>query len=133
MSLDNFLIMRHELVLTLAFLIILLAEVFTSEKKRDRIRVFAVILFAVVTAIGMLPSPEGTLFGGMYQAGRTTALMKNILNIGTLIVLIQSYTWLGRSENRDRMHEYFMLSDFHPYRDELHDLGGSFPDVLPGY
>jgi NADH-quinone oxidoreductase subunit N len=109
MSLDNFLIMRHELVLTLAFLIILLAEVFTSEKKRDRIRVFAVILFAVVTAIGMLPSPEGTLFGGMYQAGRTTALMKNILNIGTLIVLIQSYTWLGRTENRDRMHEYFML------------------------
>jgi len=109
MSLDNFLIMRHELVLTLAFLIILLAEVFTSEKKRDRIRVFAVILFAVVTAIGMLPSPEGTLFGGMYQAGRTTALMKNILNIGTLIVLIQSYTWLGRTENKDRMHEYFML------------------------
>jgi NADH-quinone oxidoreductase subunit N len=35
--------------------------------------------------------------------------MKNILNIGTLIVLIQSYTWLGRPENRDRIHEYFML------------------------
>ena len=101
--------MRHELVLTLAFLIILVAEVFTGEKKKEKFRGFAVVLFAVVTAIGMLPAPEGTLFGGMYQAGHTTTLMKNILNIGTLIVLIQSFTWLGRPENRDRIHEYFML------------------------
>jgi len=109
MSLDNFLMMRHELVLTLAFLIILVAEVFTGENKKERFRGFGVVLFAVVTAIGMLPAPEGTLFGGMYLAGRTTTLMKNILNIGTLIVLIQSYKWLGRPENRDRIHEYFML------------------------
>ncbi|MRR22485.1 NADH-quinone oxidoreductase subunit N, partial [bacterium] len=61
------------------------------------------------TAIGMLPAPEGTLFGGMYMAGSTTTLMKNILNIGTLIVLMQSYTWLGRPENRDKIHEYFLL------------------------
>jgi NADH-quinone oxidoreductase subunit N len=109
MSLDNFLMMRHELVLTLAFLIILVAEVFTGENRKERFRVFGVVLFAVVTATGMLPAPEGTLFGGMYLAGSTTTLMKNILNIGTLIVLIQSYTWLGRPENRDRIHEYFML------------------------
>jgi len=108
MSLDNFLMMRHELVLTLAFLIILVAEVFTGENKKERFRGFGVVLFAVVTAIGMLPAPEGTLFGGMYLAGRTTTLMKNILNIGTLIVLIQSYKWLGRPENRDRIHEYFI-------------------------
>jgi NADH-quinone oxidoreductase subunit N len=101
--------MRHELVLTLVFLVILVAEVFSDERKRGRIRELSVILFAVATAIGMLPSREGILFGGMYQASHTTALMKNILNIGTLIVLIQSYSWLGRPENRDRMHEYFML------------------------
>jgi NADH-quinone oxidoreductase subunit N len=109
MSLDNFLMMRHELVLTLAFLIILVAEVFTGENKKEKFRGFGVVLFAAVTAVGMLPTPEGTLFGGMYLAGRMTTLMKNILNIGTLIVLIQSYTWLGRPENRDRIHEYFML------------------------
>lgn len=109
MSLDNFLLMRHELVLTLAFLFILVGEVFTSEEKKERVRVLAVVLFAVVTALGMLPSPEGTIFGGMYHASRTTSMMKNILNIGTLIVLIQSYAWLGRPENRDRVHEYFML------------------------
>jgi len=109
MSPENFLMMRHELVLTLAFLTILIAEVFTNEDKKEKFRSFGIVLFALVTAIGMLPAPEGSLFGGMYQAGGTTTLMKNILNIGTLIVLMQSYTWLGRPENRDKIHEYFLL------------------------
>jgi NADH-quinone oxidoreductase subunit N len=109
MSLESFLLMRHELSLTLAFLVILLAEVFTGEEKKERIRGLAVAIFAIVTAIGFLPLPEGSIFGGMFQASRTTTLMKNILNIGTLIVFIQSYSWLGKPENRDRMHEYFML------------------------
>ena len=109
MSLDNFLMMRHELVLTLAFLIILIAEVFTNDNSKEKFRSIGIVLFALVTAAGMLPAPEGTLFGGMYQAGRTTTLMKNILNIGTLIVLMQSYMWLGRPENRDKIHEYFLL------------------------
>ena len=109
MSPENFLMMRHELVLTLAFLTILIAEVFTNENKKEKFRSFGIVLFALVTAIGMLPAPEGTLFGGMYLAGGTTTLMKNILNIGTLIVLMQSYAWLGRPENRDKIHEYFLL------------------------
>ncbi|MCI0522819.1 MAG: NADH-quinone oxidoreductase subunit N [Bacteroidales bacterium] len=109
MSLESFTIMRHELLLTLAFLIILLAEVFTREERKERVRGLAIIIFAIVTAVGFLPLPEGSIFGDMYRATRTTSLMKNILNIGTLIVFIQSYTWLGRPENRDRIHEYFML------------------------
>jgi NADH-quinone oxidoreductase subunit N len=109
MSLESFTIMRHELLLTLSFLVILLAEVFTGEERKERVRGLAVIIFAIVTAVGFLPLPEGSIFGDMYRATRTTSLMKNILNIGTLIVFIQSYSWLGRAENRDRIHEFFML------------------------
>ena len=109
MNLESFIIMRHELVLTLAFIFILVAEVFTGERNKEKIKGIAVVLFAIVTAVGFLPAATGSLFGGMYQASGTTTLMKNILNIGTLIVLIQSYTWLGRPENRDRIHEYFLL------------------------
>jgi NADH-quinone oxidoreductase subunit N len=109
MNLESFVIMRHELVLILAFIFILVAEIFTGERNREKIKGIAVVLFAIVTAVGFLPAATGSLFGGMYQASGTTTLMKNILNIGTLIVLIQSYTWLGRPENRDRIHEYFML------------------------
>ena len=109
MNLESFIIMRHELVLTLAFIFILVAEVFTGERNKEKIKGIAVVLFAIVTAVGFLPAATGSLFGGMYQASGTTTLMKNILNIGTLIVLIQLYTWLGRPENRDRIHEYFLL------------------------
>jgi len=109
MNPESFIIMRHELVLTLAFIFILVAEVFTGERNKEKIKGIAVVLFAIVTAVGFLPAATGTLFGGMYQASGTTTLMKNILNIGTLIVLIQSYTWLGRPENRNKIHEYFML------------------------
>ncbi len=55
MSLENFAIMRHELLLTAAFLIILIGEIFTAEEKKGKLRGLAVILFAVVTA-GGLPS-----------------------------------------------------------------------------
>lgn len=109
MNPESFLIMRHELVLTLAFLFILVAEVFTGERNKEKMKGIAVVLFAIVTAVGFLPAAAGSLFGGMYQASGTTTLMKNILNIGTLIVLIQSYTWLGRPENREKIHEYFLL------------------------
>ena len=109
MNPESFMIMRHELVLTLAFLFILVAEVFTGERNREKIKGIAVVLFAIVTAVGFLPAATGSIFGGMYQASGTTTIMKNILNIGTLIVLIQSYTGLGRPENRDRIHEYFLL------------------------
>jgi len=109
MNPESFIIMRHELVLTLAFIFILVAEVFTGERNKEKIKGIAVVLFALVTAIGFLPAATGTLFGGMYQSSGTTTLMKNILNIGTLIVLIQSYSWLGRPENRNKIHEYFML------------------------
>jgi NADH-quinone oxidoreductase subunit N len=109
MSLENFAIMRHELLLTAAFLLILMAEVFTGEAGKKNIRGFSIIIFAIITALGFLPSPEGTLFGGMYVTGRTTLLMKNILNIGTLIVLIQSFAWLGKSENMEKVSEYFLL------------------------
>jgi NADH-quinone oxidoreductase subunit N len=93
--------MRHELVLTLAFIFILVVS-FYRERNREKIKGIAVALFAIVTAVGFLPAATGSLFGGMYQASGTTTLMKNILNIGTLIVLIQSYTWLeGPRQGQD--------------------------------
>ena len=35
--------------------------------------------------------------------------MKNILNIGVLLVFIQSLSWLGKEENKEKVSEYFLL------------------------
>lgn len=109
MSLDNFLIMRHELLLTVAALLVLIAEISWNPEKKRSISQFAVILFSLITVIGFLPSQTGSLFGGMYESSGIRLIMKNILNIGALIVLIQSVTWLNKEENYDKTSEYFIL------------------------
>jgi NADH-quinone oxidoreductase subunit N len=109
MSLENFVLMRHELLLSAAALLILTAEIFTSSKSRKSISLLSIVLFAVITLVGFLPSREGTLFGGMYEVNNTRLIMKNILNIGALLVLIQSVTWLNKEENHDKVSEYFIL------------------------
>jgi NADH-quinone oxidoreductase subunit N len=109
MSLENFVLMRHELLLSAAALLILTAEIFASSKSRKSISLLSIVLFAVITLVGFLPSREGTLFGGMYEVNNTRLIMKNILNIGALLVLIQSVTWLNKEENHDKVSEYFIL------------------------
>ena len=109
MSLENFALMRHELLLAVAALLILTAEIFAGSKSRKSVSLFSIILFTVITIAGFLPSPEGTLFGGMYEVNNTRLVMKNILNIGALLVLIQSVTWLNKAENQDKVSEYFIL------------------------
>ena len=109
MSLENLLLMRHELLLTAAALLVHMAEIFGNPDKRRGISLFACIVFGVITITGFLPSPTGTFFGGMYVSSGTTLLMKNILNIGALLVLIQSVTWLRKSENSEKISEYFIL------------------------
>ena len=109
MSLVTFFIMRHELLLTAAALLVLMAEIFWNPDKRRFIIPFSVILFGVITIVGFFPSPTGSLFGGMYITTGTTLIMKNILNIGALLVFIQSVTWLKKEENSEKISEYFIL------------------------
>ncbi len=109
MSLGTFLIMRQELLLIAAALLVLMAEIFWNPAKKKYLSLFSVIVFGVITIVGFIPSQTGVLFGGMYISTGTTLLMKNILNIGVLLVFIQSVTWLGKEENSERISEYFIL------------------------
>jgi NADH-quinone oxidoreductase subunit N len=101
--------MRHELLLIAAALLVLIAEIFWNPGKKRSISLFSIVLFALITVAGFLPSPDGSLFGGMYEASATRVLMKNILNIGALLVFIQSVTWLNKKENSEKISEYFIL------------------------
>lgn len=110
MSLQSLLIMRHELLLAVAAIFILTAEIFIDPARKKNISLISIVLFAIVTIAGFLPFKlTGTLFGGMYVSSNVSTLMKNILNIGVLIILIQSVTWLRKDENSDRVSEYFIL------------------------
>jgi NADH-quinone oxidoreductase subunit N len=101
--------MRHELLLIVAALSVLIAELFWNPDRKRAMSLFSIILFGIITIIGFLPSPAGPLFGGMYISSGTRLLMKNILNIGALLVFIQSVSWLRKDENSGKISEYFLL------------------------
>jgi NADH-quinone oxidoreductase subunit N len=109
MNLGTLLIMRHELLLIAAALLVLMSEIFVVAGNKRSVVLFSVILFGVITIAGFIPSPEGTLFGGMYISSGARLVMKNILNIGALLVFIQSATWLEKKENSEKINEYFLL------------------------
>lgn len=110
MDFGQFIIMRQELLLTIAAVIILIAEIATSDEKKASIIPFTLGLFALVTAIGFIPGQEGTLFGGSYQSTQLTMFMKNILNLAVLIVFFQAESWLKKEENLNKVSEYFILT-----------------------
>jgi len=101
--------MRHELLLSAAVILVLMAEIFWHSASKRSISLFAIILFALITITGYFNVTPGNLFGGMYLATPVRIMMKNILNIGVLLVLIQSISWLHKEENSDKVSEYFIL------------------------
>lgn len=109
MTFENLLLMRHEVVLTIMVIIILIAELALDDKAKVKVIPLAIGLFLVHTIIGFLPLKEGVLFGGMFHSNGTVSLMKNILNIGVLIVFLQSWTWIKHPDNHPKLSEYFLL------------------------
>lgn len=68
----------------------------------------SVLLFAHIL-INIMPVSELSLFGGMYHTYAAAGVMKTILAVGTLIVLIQSRTWMSRPDTEFKEGEFYMI------------------------
>lgn len=101
-------IMRLEVLLTFMVLYQLIADLSEKENKRAVIN-FTIIFFAIITIIGFLPSENTTLFGSMYINDELRMFLKNILNVSTLIVLLQSTGWLNKPENQSKTGAFYLL------------------------
>jgi len=109
MNIYDFLIMRHELVLVIIALVLLIIDLALKPASKRHIIPIAVVLFIIHTIVGFLPASGGILFGGMFHSTPLLVMMKNVLNIGVLIILLQSYSWLIKPENKEKMSEYFVI------------------------
>jgi NADH-quinone oxidoreductase subunit N len=108
MDFSGFLMMHHELGLLAIFLAAVSMDIVAGDGAAMRwFRPVIVALFAVQTVWGFLPHPEGMAFGEMYIAGPLQSMMKNILNIATLVVLLQGGEWLRSPENSMREGEFY--------------------------
>ncbi len=109
MNFSDILTMRHELMLTLLALVVLIIDLNLHNRDKHLIIPITLSLFFIHTVVGFLPVDKSVLFGGMYQTNPLLVMMKNILNVGVLIILLQSVTWLKQEENREKISEYFIL------------------------
>ena len=100
--------MRQELVLLAVILLLVILEIFIDNKKA--LVNLAIGLFGIHTLIGFLPLAEGSLFGGMFHTSQLIHLFKNVLNIGVLIILLQSAEWIKKEiVAQHKSTEFFIL------------------------
>src|SRR5207249_8227681 len=74
--------------------------------KNEGLLSFINILLLVNLASGFFYIPKGNLFGDMFRTNELLTLEKNFLNLGTLIISLQSYHWL---KNHKHVPEFYML------------------------
>ena len=110
MDFSNFLLLHQEAGLLTLFVILLLYDIFGSDASKKWFRLVACILLGVQTVMGFFPAATGSAFGGMYICSDMTILMKNILNIGALLVFMQSSYWLRTDEQRQREGEFYIIT-----------------------
>lgn len=107
---NNYLLMRDEFVLLGIILLLLIVEIVLIGKNRKAVVGIATGLFIVHTVVGFLPLPEGTMFGGSFRTNPLLHNMKNIMNIGVVVLLLQTWTW-AREEwsHKGRVTEFYFL------------------------
>ena len=112
MDYSQFLVMHHEIGLLVLILLIFLFDTFSSKESPRGFSMFSVCLFALFVVAGFVyPWRQETAaaFGGMYAASPVMTAIKNVLNIGVLIVLIQSMKWADSEFMRVRRGEFYEL------------------------
>ncbi|MFZ4412113.1 MAG: NADH-quinone oxidoreductase subunit N [Bacteroidales bacterium] len=109
MNLQNFLLMRHEIVLSIITILVLIADLSFNDEKKNKVIWIACFLFGINLIIGFLPNTSGNLFGNMYKNTDLQWTMKNILNLGVLVILLQSVEWLKSLDNKYKISEFFIL------------------------
>ena len=110
MDYSQFLTMGSELMLLVVFLIVFLFDTFGGAKAREYTSPLALICFSVMTvAMWLLPTSGGEAFSGMYYTSGIITVIKTILNLGVILVILQSVKWIDSEEAKIRRGEFYEL------------------------
>src|SRR5438067_11166148 len=101
---DFLILMKQEIVL-LAILFILLIVKLGKDRSNESYMMITNVLLLLNLLAGFIGSREGMLFNEMFRTNQLMVLEKNILNLGMLIISMQSYSWL---KNHKHVLEFFL-------------------------
>src|SRR5438045_9689643 len=100
-----FILMKQELLVTLILFILLFIKLAKKEWNNASLLTLINILLFINLVAGFFYIRTGVLFGDMYRTNELLAFEKNILNLGTLIISLQSHQWLKQHKH---VPEFFM-------------------------
>ena len=110
MDYSQFLLMPQEIGLLLVFLLVFIYDTFMPERTQRYMPVFSVIMMALYTIYCFcVPAAVGEAFGGMFESNAPTWVMKNILNVGVVLVLLQAVKWTNSDFVSVRRGEFYEL------------------------
>ncbi len=110
MDYSSLLHMREELSLLGVVLILLIYDIFKTENGKTVFQIVALLLVSLHTLLNIVPREAFEVAGGMYSYKPIHTILKSILNIGTLIVFMQSFSFLEQPENRIKKGEFYFLT-----------------------
>ena len=110
MDYSQFLLMPQEIGLLLVFLLVFIYDTFMPERSQRYMPIFSVIMMALYTIYCFCcPAGVGEAFGGMFESNPATWVMKNILNVGVVLVLLQAVKWTNSDFVSVRRGEFYEL------------------------
>ena len=126
---DFLYLMKAELMITIIIFILLFLKLSNKTWKNEGFLNFINILLLINLAAGFFYIPTGNLFGDMFHTNELLTLEKNFLNLGTLIISLQSYALVKKSQ---ACTEFYLLLLSTLVGNVLYDLKQQSPDVLSG-
>jgi NADH-quinone oxidoreductase subunit N len=94
MVIDILALLKQELLLSVIIIVLLIIKIGADEWKVSNL-LNVINLFLLVNFLaGFVLNFEGSLFKGMFNTNRLIILEKNMLNLATLIISLQSFNWL---------------------------------------
>ena len=106
MGIDFLILMKQEWTVIAILFILLFIKVGSREWKNENILNLVNILLLINFISGFFWNREGILFNEMFKTNQLIITEKNILNLGTYIIALQSYSWL---KNHKHVLEFYML------------------------
>ncbi len=108
---SQILLMPQEIGLLVVFVLVFLYDTFMPERTQRYTAVFSVIMMALYTIYCFcMPVVTGEAFGGMFESNAATWVMKNILNVGVVLVLLQAVKWTDSDFVSVRRGEFYELT-----------------------
>ncbi|MDE5919292.1 MAG: NADH-quinone oxidoreductase subunit N, partial [Duncaniella sp.] len=103
--------MKQEIGLLVVFLLIFLYDTFSTPKGSRHVPALSIVLMGILTIAGFCPHASATseAFSGMYATSPVMGAIKNILNVGVLIIFIQAVKWANSEFVAIRRGEFYEL------------------------